>query len=71
MGNWGLGRGVGSKQPRSAFRCSPAGCQVSIRACEMEAIVRVFQRDRSVPVDAVAKELQQVLAKKACHGVIV
>ncbi|WP_323950126.1 hypothetical protein [Aeromonas caviae] len=52
-------------------RAAPGGRQVSIRACEMEAIVRVFQRDRSVPVDAVAKELQQVLAEKACHGVIV
>ncbi|WP_324018116.1 hypothetical protein [Aeromonas caviae] len=54
-----------------APRVAPGGRQVSIRACEMEAIVRVFQRDRSVPVDAVAKELQQVLAEKACHGVIV
>ncbi len=37
----------------------------------MEAEVRVFQRKHSVPVDAVAEELQQVLAEKAGQGVVV
>ncbi len=37
----------------------------------MMAEVRVFQRDRSVPVDAVAKVLELVLVEKACQGVIV
>ncbi|WP_368172586.1 hypothetical protein [Aeromonas sp. R2-1] len=44
---------------------------LSIRACEVIAEARVFQRDRLVPVDAVAKELQQVLAEKAHQGVSV
>jgi hypothetical protein len=45
------------------------GGQVSIRACEMEAVVRVFQRDRSVPADPVARELELVLAEKTGQGV--
>lgn len=44
---------------------------LSIRACEVIAEARVFQRDRTVPVDAVAKELQQVLAEKVRQGVTV
>ncbi len=51
-------------QRSPAFRYAPAGCQVSMRACEMEAVVRVFLRDRSVPADAVARALEQVLAEK-------
>ncbi|VXA79394.1 conserved hypothetical protein [Aeromonas salmonicida] len=47
-------------------RAAPVGHQVSLRVCEMEAEVRVFMRDRSVPVSAVAKELQQVIAER-CH----
>ncbi|MGT4674967.1 hypothetical protein ACO2CR_13310 [Aeromonas caviae] len=58
-------------QRSPASRATPAGCQVSMRACEMMAEVRVFQRDRSVPVDAVAKVLELVLVEKACQGVIV
>ena len=54
-----------------APRAAPVGRQVSIRACEMEAEVRVFQRERSVPTDTVAKELQQVLAEKSRQGVTV
>ncbi|CAB5656991.1 Uncharacterised protein [Aeromonas hydrophila] len=52
-----------------ASRATPVGYQISRRACEMEAEARVFQRDRAVPADAVAKELQQVLAEKARQGV--
>ena len=37
----------------------------------MGAEVRVFQRERSVPADTVAKELQQVLVEKARQGVAV
>lgn len=51
-------------QRSPAFRYAPAGCQVSMRACEMEAVVRVFLRDRSVPADAVARALELVLAEK-------
>ncbi|WP_447830810.1 hypothetical protein [Aeromonas salmonicida] len=50
-------------------RTAPVGRQVSLRVCEMEAEVRVFMRDRSVPVSAVAKELQQVLAEKCHQGI--
>ncbi len=50
---------------------APAGGQVSIRACEMEAVVRVFQRERAVPADAVAKELELVLVEKVRQGVTV
>lgn len=49
-------------------RSSP---NVSMRACEMMAEVRVFLRVRAVPADAVAKELQQVLAEKSRQGVTV
>ncbi|MND29743.1 hypothetical protein D3C80_202570 [compost metagenome] len=52
-----------------ASRATPVGCQVSIRACEMEAEVRVFQRERSVSTAAVTGELQKVLAEKAHQGV--
>lgn len=59
-------------QRSSAFRAAPmGGGQVSIRACEMAAEVRVFLRERAVPGGSVAKELQQVLAEKACQGVTV
>ncbi len=37
----------------------------------MEAEVRVYLRDRSVPAVEVAAELQKVLAKKASQGVSV
>ncbi len=44
---------------------------ISIRACEVIAEARVFQRERAVPADAVAEELQLVLAEKAHQGAIV
>jgi hypothetical protein len=52
-------------------RSTMTGYQVSFRACEMEAEVRVFQQDSSVPADAVTKELQQVLAEKVHQGAVV
>lgn len=58
-------------QQNPVHRSAPAGCRVSIRACEMEAEVRVFQRERSVPADIMVKELQQVLAEKSRQGVSV
>lgn len=58
-------------QRSQAFRAASAGYQVSIRACEIEAEVRVFIRDRSVHTDAVTTELQLVLAEKTSHGVTV
>ncbi|MGE6123889.1 hypothetical protein ACLH0G_04145 [Aeromonas rivipollensis] len=58
-------------QRSAASRASVAGYQVSMRACEMEAEVRVYLRDRSVPAEAVAAELQRVLAEKARPGVVV
>ncbi|WP_080938131.1 hypothetical protein [Aeromonas hydrophila] len=54
-----------------AATVAQGGPCLSIRACEVIAEARVFQRDRLVPVDAVAKELQQVLAEKAHQGVSV
>ena len=36
----------------------------------MMAEVRVFKREPTVWIDAVARELQQVLAEKACQGVL-
>ena len=52
-------------------RAAPVGRQVSMRVCEMEAEVRVYLRDRSVPAEEVAAELQRVLAEKAREGVTV
>lgn len=59
------------QQRSPASRATPAGCRVSMRACEMEAEVRVLLRKHSVPADAVAKELQQVLAEKVLQGAVV
>lgn len=50
-------------------RAAPVGRQVSLRVCEMEAEVRVYLRDRCVPAEEVAAELQRVLAEKARQGV--
>ncbi|KHN56814.1 hypothetical protein BA188_03365 [Aeromonas hydrophila] len=50
-------------------RVGSAGCQVSIRACEMEAEARVFLRCRNVPAEEVATEIEVVLAEKARQGV--
>ncbi|WP_348685107.1 hypothetical protein [Aeromonas bestiarum] len=58
-------------QRSQGYRVTPAGYLVSMRACEMEAEVRVFQREHSVLADAVAKELQQVLVEKSRQGVTV
>ncbi|MFQ2225840.1 hypothetical protein ACK32Z_02880 [Aeromonas hydrophila] len=52
-------------------RTASVGRQVSLRVCEMEAEVRVYLRDRSVPAEEVAAELQRVLAEKARQGVSV
>ena len=54
-----------------AATVSQSGPSVSMRACEMMAVVRVLRRDRTVPASIVAKELQQVLAEKVRQGVIV
>lgn len=40
-----------------------------MRACDMESDVRVFLRERSVPADTVAKELELVMIEKAHQGV--
>ncbi len=58
-------------QRSPAFRSAPAGGQVSMRACEMEAEVRVFLRDRAVPANLVTRELEQVVAEKVRQGVAV
>ncbi|MND19007.1 hypothetical protein D3C80_93060 [compost metagenome] len=52
-------------------RAAPVGRQVSLRVCEMEAEVRVYLRNRSVPAEEVATELQRVLVEKARQGVAV
>ena len=52
-------------------RAAPVGRQVSLRVCEMEAEVRVYLRNRSAPAEAVAAELQKVLAEKVREGVSV
>ncbi|WP_336751790.1 hypothetical protein [Aeromonas hydrophila] len=52
-------------------RAAPSGRQVSLRVCEMEAEVRVYLRDRTVPAEEVAAELQRVLTEKAREGVSV
>ena len=52
-------------------RAAPVGHQVSLRVCEMEAEVRVYLRDRSVPAEEVEAELQRVLAEKAREGMTV
>lgn len=48
-----------------------SGPSVSMRACEMMAVVRVLRRDRAVPASTVVMELQQVLAEKSRLGVTV
>ena len=50
---------------------APAGGQVSIRACEMEAEARVFLRDHTVSAGVVTWELEQVLAEKVHQGAVV
>ncbi|WP_270828322.1 hypothetical protein [Aeromonas sp. Y318-1] len=50
---------------------APVGRQVSLRVCEMEAEVRVYLRNRSVPAEEVTAELRKVLAEKARQGVSV
>lgn len=50
-------------------RVAPAGYQVSMRACEMEAEVRVFLRGRAMSADAVDRELELVLVEKTRQGV--
>ncbi len=50
---------------------SQSGPSISIRACEVIAEARVFQRERRVPADAVVRELQQVLAEKVLQGAVV
>ncbi|HHQ4757407.1 hypothetical protein QLG02_18590 [Aeromonas sp. V90_14] len=52
-------------------RTASVGRQVSLRVCEMEAEVRVYLRDRSVPAEEVKAELRKVLAEKARQGVSV
>ncbi|MFM4743962.1 hypothetical protein ACEUDH_10160 [Aeromonas dhakensis] len=52
-------------------RTASVGRQVSLRVCEMEAEVRVYLRDRSVPAEEVTAELRKVLAEKAREGVTV
>jgi hypothetical protein len=54
-----------------AATVSQSSSSVSMRACEMMAEARVFQRERGVPADAVAWEMEQVLAEKARQGVSV
>ncbi|WP_429170089.1 hypothetical protein [Aeromonas rivipollensis] len=52
------------------YRAAPmGGCQVSIRACEMEAEVRVYLRNQNAPVGEVAAELRLVLSEKKEKGV--
>ncbi|MDR7020213.1 hypothetical protein [Aeromonas salmonicida] len=48
-----------------------SGPYISIRACEVIAEARVFQRERAVPADSVAREMEQVLAEKVRQGVTV
>lgn len=54
-----------------AATVSQSGSSISMRACEMMAVVRVLQRDRAVLASTVAMELQQVLAEKSRLGVTV
>lgn len=58
-------------QRSTTSRAPEAGYHVSMRACEMEAEVRVLLRDRSVPSVEVTAELQRVLVEKAREGVSV
>ncbi|WP_368188768.1 hypothetical protein [Aeromonas sp. R7-3] len=48
---------------------SQSSPSISIRACEVIAEARVFQREHSVPADAVTRELEQILAEKYQQGV--
>lgn len=54
-----------------AATVSRSGPKVSMRACEMMAVVRVLRRERAVPASTVAKELEQVLVEKSRQGVMV
>ncbi|KMK94619.1 hypothetical protein VL01_09520 [Aeromonas enteropelogenes] len=54
-----------------AATVAQGGPCISIRACEVIAEARVFERERAVPADAVAREMEQVLAEKARQGVVV
>lgn len=63
------GRGAGRYSQGCACCNGRSSPNVSMRACEMMAEVRVFQRERAVPADAVAWEMELVLAEKARQGV--
>ncbi|MFZ3402387.1 hypothetical protein LCG94_03490 [Aeromonas salmonicida] len=52
-------------------KCAPAGCQISIRACEMQAEAQVYVRDRQVTDEARQAELQQLLAELRSEGVTI
>lgn len=54
-----------------AATVAQGGPCISIRACEVIAEARVFQRERAVPADVVAAELQRVMAEKCQQGVSV
>ncbi|WP_368170229.1 hypothetical protein [Aeromonas sp. R4-3] len=54
-----------------ATTVAQGGPCISIRACEVIAEARVFQKERAVPADAVAWEMELVLAEKARQGVTV
>ncbi|MNE23164.1 hypothetical protein D3C80_1164070 [compost metagenome] len=57
------------QQRSPANRSTMTGCQVSIRACEMEAEVRVYLRGLSASAGESDAELQRVLAEKARKGI--
>ncbi|HEG4445808.1 TPA: hypothetical protein SD616_001025 [Aeromonas hydrophila] len=54
-----------------AATVAQSGPCISLRACEVIAEVRVFQRERTVPADALIEELQLVLAEKVRQGATV
>ncbi|WP_323941624.1 hypothetical protein [Aeromonas caviae] len=55
-------------QRSPAVRAAPAGCQVSMRACEMEATVIVLKRDGEVTRDAVKIEMGRILTDRRQRG---
>ncbi|MGY4045938.1 hypothetical protein ACW5XW_07575 [Aeromonas piscicola] len=64
-------RAVILKRMPKPIQVTFSGPSISMRACEMEAVVRVYMRNYNVPAVEVDAELQLVVVEKHQHGVVV
>lgn len=64
-------RAVILKRTTKPIQMAFSGPSISMRACEMEAVVRVYVREQSVTVEEVSVELKLVFDEKRDDGVVV